>query len=145
MQNSTESRRGVALIETVVAAGILTVAAAFLVHFIVMGLFQTTLARARASAVLFAQEQMEFFLAYDGGEKAWEDRLRRQYNYDGKTDTYECGGTDNIPLRWSWAIEQHDMSAFDEAVIRVYWRPPGQVSLRKVCELRSLCRIEPNY
>ena len=82
------SRRGISLIETLVAFAILAVAMTVLAQLMSWAMHESVFSRRRAQATLLAQERMEDLLAHRADLAAWEAATKKDFVFDRKTEKY---------------------------------------------------------
>ncbi len=105
------SRRGISLIETLVAMAIIAVATTVLGQLMSWAMHESAFARRRAEATLLSQERMEDLLAHRADLAAWEAAAKKRFEFDTKTEGYRFDepGQPRPELdsfRWAWTIEE---------------------------------------
>lgn len=146
MQPAAYERRGSTLVEVLAASAVLAVAMGFLAQFVVQGVVESSAAQMRARAVLMAQARMEELRANRADLQGWEDRMRRQCEFDADAELYHLPGGGHGNYRWEWAIEPagEDNAGLRRATVRVRWRLPrpgraeGAREFPRSCSLVSL-------
>ena len=104
------SRRGISLIETLVALAIIAVAMTVLGQIISWAMHESAFSRRRAEATLLSQERMEDLLAHRADLAAWEAAAKKRFEFDRRPrDTASTSPASRIPswhsFRWAWLIE----------------------------------------
>ena len=132
-------KRGVVLVETIVAAALLLVALGILAELAGRGLTESALAQRRTQGALLAQGKMEEILSARDRLAAWESRARREYPQDPEGDYRLFASPEWQDFRWNWHITPSSASpGLSEVVVDVYWWPAGGNRQRRSCQLRSL-------
>ena len=125
------SRRGISLIETLVAFAIVAVAMTVLGQLTFWALNESSFSRRRAEATLLAQERMEDLLAHRADLAAWEAATKKQFQFDPKTEAY-CFDEPGQPrpelhsFRWTWLIEDmKDHPGLKKIGVQLRWVRTG--------------------
>ncbi len=125
------SRRGISLIETLVAFAILAVALTVLAQLMSWAMHESAFSRRRAEATLLAQERMEDLLAHRADLAAWEAAAKKEFVFDRKTEKY-CFDEPGHPhpelaiFRWTWLIEDmKDHPGLKKISVQMYWLRSG--------------------
>ncbi len=125
------SRRGISLIETLVAFAILAVALTVLAQLMSWAMHESAFSRRRAQATLLAQERMEDLLAHRADLAAWEAAAKKEFEFDKKTETYyfDEPGHPHPELnafRWTWLIEDmKDHPGLKKISVQLRWLRSG--------------------
>jgi Tfp pilus assembly protein PilV len=118
--------RGAALVEAVVAVGVLTVAMASLTQLAFAALTRSEMAQQGVAASLLAQELIEDMLANRQDLAAWEGRTVEACERDSATDTYVPPGAAGKSFRWTWSIEPVDGAPrLRRLTVTVRYQPAG--------------------
>jgi type II secretory pathway pseudopilin PulG len=125
------SRRGISLIETLVAFAIIAVAMTVLGQLTFWALNESSFSRRRAEATLLAQERMEDLLAHRADLAAWEAETKKRFQFDPKTEAY-CFDEPGQPhpelyaFRWTWQIEDmKDHPGLKKIEVQLRWMHTG--------------------
>ena len=130
------SRRGISLIETLVAFAIVAVALALLGELTFWATSTTVFSKRYSQAALLAQERMEDLLAHRGDLRGWEEQTRKDFATDDKFvpnmtlytfDTAEDQHPElRTSFRWNWQIKDvPDHPKLKEVQIQLFWRRQG--------------------
>ena len=121
------SRRGISLIETLVAFAIVAVAMTVLAQLMSWAMHESAFSRRRAEATLLAQERMEDLLAHRADLAAWEAAAKKAFEFDPKTEAY-CFDEPGHPrpeldaFRWTWLIEDmKDHPGLKKISVQLRW------------------------
>jgi type II secretory pathway pseudopilin PulG len=139
MDSPTADRRGAALIETLVAISILSVAMTLLTQLVVRGLEESASAQQRMKGVLLAQERMEEILAQRGELAGWEQKVDEEYERDPVSGMYRFAEPGRAAFRWRWRIQDaSDHPGLTQVTVWVHWRLPQGENFRPHATLRTL-------
>jgi len=125
------SRRGISLVETLVAFAILAVAMTVLAQLMSWAMHESAFSRRRAEATLLAQERMEDLLAHRSDLAAWEAATKKEFVFDQKTEAYgfdEPGRPhpELAAFRWTWLIEDmKDHPGLKKIGVQLRWLRSG--------------------
>jgi type II secretory pathway pseudopilin PulG len=127
------SRRGISLVETLVAFAILAVAMTVLGQLLFWAMHDSAFSRRRAQATLLAQERMEDLLAHRADLAAWEAATKTRFVYDLKTEWYCFDEREPGPqhpelsaFRWKWLIEDmKDHPGLKKISVQLRWLRSG--------------------
>ena len=128
---SPVSRRGISLVETLVAFAIVAVAMTVLGQLMSWAMHESAFARRRAEATLLAQERMEDLLAHRADLAAWEAAAKKRFEFDTKTEGYSFDepGQPHPELasfRWTWLIEDMaDHPGLKKIGVQLRWLRTG--------------------
>jgi type II secretory pathway pseudopilin PulG len=128
------SRRGISLIETLVAFSIVAVAMTVLGQLTFWALNESSFSRRRAEATLLAQERMEDLLGHRADLSAWEAATKKRFEFDPKTEAYyfDEPGQPRPELhsfRWTWQIEDmKDHPGLKKIEVQLRWMRTGAES-----------------
>jgi type II secretory pathway pseudopilin PulG len=141
------SRRGISLIETLVAFAIVAVAMTVLGQLMFWAMNESAFSRRRAEATLLAQERMEDLLAHRSDLAAWEEATKKRFAFDEKGEAYgfdEPGRPrpDLSAFRWTWRIEDmKDHPGLKQVEIQLDWRRTGDMTAAGKRELWSTLAV----
>jgi len=139
---SSRSSRGVGLIETVVAIGILAVAMSLLARILVGSLEQSQMARQAAQGILLAQERMEDVLAHSADLATWESGAKDQFPFDQEANLYRFQEPERAAYRWDWSIQgMEGQPGLSLVAVGVMWKRPHQEKFGSKCELQSIVAV----
>jgi len=125
------SRRGISLVETLVAFAILAVAMTVLAQLMSWAMHESAFSRRRAEATLLAQSRMEDLLAHRSDLAAWEAAAKKSFVYDRKTELYGFDELDHprpelAAFRWTWRIEDmKDHPGLKKIGVQLRWLRSG--------------------
>jgi hypothetical protein len=123
------SRRGISLIETLIAFAIVAVAMTVLGQLMFWALNESAFSRRRAEATLLAQERMEDLIGHRADLAAWESAMKARF--DPKTEAYffdEPGHPrpELYAFRWTWTIEDmKDHPGMKKVGVQLRWTRTG--------------------
>ena len=140
------SRRGISLIETLVAFAILAVAMSVLGQLISWAMHESAFARRRAQATLLAQERLEDLLAHRDDLAAWEAATKKSFEFDPKTEAYlfERSRPELGSFRWTWLIEEmKDHPDLKKVRVQLRWLRTGVEGAGGGRELWTTVRVPP--
>jgi type II secretory pathway pseudopilin PulG len=126
------SRRGISLVETLVAFAIVAVAMTVLGQLTFWALNESSFSRHRAEATLLAQERMEDLLGHRADLAAWDAAARKRFQRDPLTENYFFFDEPGHPrpelhaFRWKWQIEDmKDHPGLKKIEIQLLWTRTG--------------------
>jgi type II secretory pathway pseudopilin PulG len=120
------SRRGISLIETLVAFAILAIAMSVLGQLISWAMHESAFSRRRAQATLLAQERMEDLLAHRDDLAGWEAAMKAAYTFDPKLEGYFFNDPKLGSFRWNWLIEDmKDHPGLKKVRVQLRWQRTG--------------------
>jgi type II secretory pathway pseudopilin PulG len=150
------SRRGISLVETLVAFTILAVAMSVLGQLISWAMHESAFSRRRAQATLLAQERLEDLLAHRDDLAAWEAATKKSFTFDMKTEGYLFDEHDlshpelnrSRPelgsFRWTWLIEDmKDHPGLKKVRVQLRWLRTGVEGAGGTRELWTTLRVPP--
>jgi len=146
---SPVSRRGVSLVETLVAFAILAVAMTVLVQLTFWAMNESSFSRRRAEATLLAQERMEDLLAHRADLAAWEAAAKKRFEFDTKTESYRFDepGQPRPELhafRWTWLIEDmKDHPGLKKIRVELRWQRTGAEGAAGQRDLWTMVVVPP--
>lgn len=142
MTRASEWRRGVTLVETLVAFALLAVVLNVLIVLMVQALDESAMARRRAQGILLAQERMEDILAHRADLSAWEAEARRAFALDPETDLYRFNRAGLDFFRWGWEIQTVEgRPRMRRILVRASWQRRRQKASWSTYRLQSLLTI----
>ena len=125
------SRRGISLIETLVAIALVAVATTVLGQLMSWAMHESAFSRRRAEATLLSQERMEDLLAHRADLAGWEAAAKKRFEFDTKTEGYRFDepGQPRPELgsfRWAWTIEDmKDHPGMKKVGVQLRWTRTG--------------------
>jgi len=128
------SRRGISLVETLVAFAIVAVAMTVLGQLTFWALNESAFSRRRAEATLLAQERMEDLLGHRSDLAAWEAATKKRFEFDKKTEAYSFDEPGHprpqlYAFRWTWHIEDmKDHPGLKKVEVQLRWTRTGAES-----------------
>jgi type II secretory pathway pseudopilin PulG len=141
------SRRGISLVETLVAFAIVAVAMSVLGQLVSWAMHQSAFSRRRAQATLLAQERMEDLLAHRDDLAAWEAATKKTFTFDPKMEAYlfDEPGRSRPELgsfRWTWLIEDmKDQPGMKKVRVQLQWLRTGVEGAGGKRELWTALRV----
>ena len=141
------SRRGITLVETLVAFAIVAVAMSVLGQLMSWAMHESAFSRRRAQATLLAQERLEDLLAHRDNLAAWEAATKKAFTFDPKTEAYSFDepGRSRPELgsfRWTWLIEDlKDHPGLKKIRVQLRWIRTGVEGAGGTRELWTTLRV----